>query len=105
QRYGHIDPSAVDIDDGSGQHVGTGSEITSRLFAAFYFISSRWHDRSELRLRADTSVDPIPGCSEDSATITFPDTGKPLGPSGRRGPVGISLPPGYCAPDLQWIRY
>jgi hypothetical protein len=105
QRYGEIDPTANDISDGSGQHVGSASEIIARLEAALYFIGSRWRDRTELFLRVDTSVPPIPNCSEGSSTIIYPAVGSPLGPSQRRGPVGISLPPGYCSSKLQGIRY
>jgi hypothetical protein len=105
QRYGKIDPQQVDVDNGSGQHVGSGSEVAGRLESAFYFIARRWRDRPELRLRVDTSEPPVDGCSEGSLTLTFPAEGKPLGPSGRRGPIGVSLPPGYCNPHLQYIRY
>jgi len=103
QRYGEIDPSANDVIDGSGQHVGTASEILDRLESALYFIGSRWADRTELFLRVDTTAPQIPNCTEGSATITFP--AGPLGPSQRRGPVGVSLPPGYCSAQLQQIRY
>ncbi len=105
QRYGEIDPSANDINDGSGQHVGSASEIIARLESAFYFIGSRWRDRNELFLRVDTSVPPVPNCTEGSSTILFPAATAALGASGRRGPVGISLPPGYCSSQLQQIRY
>jgi hypothetical protein len=109
QRYGHIDPTPNDIENGSGQHVGTGSEVASRLEAAFYFIASRWRHRSELTLRVEPGKaadgNAVDGCTEGSATITFPPEGAPLGASGRRAPAGISFPPGYCNKDLQQIRY
>jgi hypothetical protein len=105
QRYGEIDPASADIQSGSGQHVGSAAEVVARLESALYFIGSRWKDRTELFLRVDTSVPPIDNCSEGSSTITFPDPSAPLGPSGRRGPVGVSLPPGYCSSQLQQIRY
>lgn len=106
QRYGHVDPSPTDIENGSGQHVGTGSEVTSRLMAAFYFIGSRWKHRPELSILADTDIEKhVPGCKEGSFTITFPAEGTPVGAGGRRGPAGISIPPGYCHKDLQHIRY
>jgi hypothetical protein len=104
QRYGEIDPSPTDIADGSGQHVGTAPEILGRLQAAIYYMGSRWRDRPELFMRVDTS-NTVPGCSEGSNTVVFPAVGSPLGPSGRRGPVGISLPPGYCNPNLLDVRY
>lgn len=108
QRYGHIDPSPVDIDNGSGQHVGTGSEVASRLEAAFYYIASRWRHRTDLTMRVEPGTDEnntVPGCKEGSITIQFPAADQPLGASGRRGPVGVSFPPGYCNKDLQQLRY
>ncbi len=115
QRYGEIDPSANDITDGSGQHVGTASEVLDRLESALYFTGSRWADRTELFLRVDETAPQMPNCMEGSSTITFPACDPAtspsgcnpanLGPSQRRGPVGISLPPGYCSALLQQIRY
>jgi hypothetical protein len=106
QRYGHIDPSSTDIDQGSGQHVGTGSEVASRLEAAIFFITSRWRNKPELTMRVETGPDTsVDGCKEGSETITFPAVGQPLGPSGRRGLAGISYPPGYCHKSLQDVRY
>jgi hypothetical protein len=107
QRYGHIDPSPTDIDNGSGQHVGTGLEVTSRLEAAFYYIASRWRHRTDLTLRVEDTDDSnaVPGCSEKSVTLQFPAADQPTGPSGRRGPAGVSFPPGYCNKNLQQIRY
>ncbi len=119
QRYGEIDPSAADIADGSGQHVGTVAEIAARLESALYFMSSRWADRSELFLRVDPTAPQIANCTEGvvgaSTTFTFPACNpidaasgcdpSNLGPSRRRGPVGISLPPGYCSAYLEQIRY
>jgi hypothetical protein len=104
QRYGEIDPSAADVADGSGQHVGTTTEILDRLQAALYFMGSRWRDRTELFLRVDPSVAPVPNCTEGSSTIAFPAT-LATGSTGRQAPVGISLPPGYCSSRLQQIRY
>ncbi|MCK6593457.1 MAG: hypothetical protein L6Q76_38350, partial [Polyangiaceae bacterium] len=40
QRYGKIDPAPVDIQNGSGQHVGKASEVVTRLQSALYFIGS-----------------------------------------------------------------
>ncbi|MFT3770896.1 MAG: hypothetical protein QM820_36215 [Minicystis sp.] len=107
QRYGHINPSPNDIENGSGQHVGTGSEVASRLEAAFYFITSRWRHRADLTLRVEESDadNSVPDCVEGSKTITFPAADQPTGPSGRRAPAGISFPPGYCNKHLQHIRY
>ncbi|MCC6551944.1 MAG: hypothetical protein IT372_02835, partial [Polyangiaceae bacterium] len=41
QRYGKVDPTPQDVEDGSGQHVGTALEIAMRLQTALYFIGSR----------------------------------------------------------------
>ena len=55
QRYGSVDPSAADLQDGSGQALGTDAELQARLAAALWFhrlalarpgrpVSSRRHD-------------------------------------------------------------
>ncbi len=102
-RYGKVDPSAADIENGSGQHVGTLSEITSRLQSALYFIGSRWPEQ-ELRTVVSVSNDkPAEGlevCEIDgSCTFEFTDS------RGRRGPVTVNLPPGYAHADQQDRRY
>jgi hypothetical protein len=104
QRYGEIDPSPTDIEDGSGQHVGTASELTARLQSALYFIGARWRNHPELSIQAQPSnanPDPkAPQCEVlGTCTISFTSS------TGRTGPVGISFPPGYANKDLQSIRY
>jgi hypothetical protein len=103
QRYGKVDPAPADIQSGSGQHVGTGGEIASRLQSALYFIGSRWQE-PELRTQVEESADkPKEGALEceilGTCRIEFTST------FGRTGPVGISLPPGYAHADQQDKRY
>ncbi|NUP07327.1 MAG: hypothetical protein HOW73_14850 [Polyangiaceae bacterium] len=101
-RYGKLDPSAADIENGSGQHVGTLSEITSRLQSAIYYIGSRWQ-QPELRTVVKTSNDDpadLPICEIDgSCTFEFTDS------RGRTGPVTVNLPPGYGHKEQQDRRY
>ena len=102
-RYGAIDPNSADIENGSGQHVGTVTEITNRLQSALYYIGSRWTE-PELRTLAKVSNDnPVPGspvCEVDgSCTFTFTDS------KGRSGPVTVNLPPGYAHVEEQDRRY
>ncbi len=104
QRYGEIDPSPTDIQDGSGQHVGTASELTARLQSALYFIGARWRNHPELTIQAQASTqNPAPNAPQcevlGTCTVSFTSS------TGRTGPVGISLPPGYANKDLQNIRY
>jgi hypothetical protein len=102
-RYGHIDPTDMNIKEGSGQHVGTANEIASRLQSALYFAGSRWAN-PELRLHVeDSATKPAPNAPvcEVTGNCTFNFTSK----SGRVGPVGVTLPPGYAHADLQSIRY
>jgi hypothetical protein len=104
QRYGEIDPSAGDLQDGSGQDVGTAAELTARLQAALYFIASRWADHPELRWRVQpSSADPAPAAAacEIAGTCTLAFTAS----SGRTAPVTVLLPPGYAHAALQGIRY
>lgn len=103
QRYGKIDPEEQDIETGSGQHVGTANEIASRLQAALYFIGSRWKE-PELRQRVwdtqDAPVENIEPCQE-LGNCTFEFTSS----FGRKGVVGVTLPPGYGHKDQQDRRY
>jgi hypothetical protein len=103
QRYGNPDPSPQDVEGGSGKHVGTANEVLQRLQSALYFIGSRWQE-PELRILAHRSGDApaphAPTC-EVAGNCKIDFTSK----SGRTGPVGITLPPGYAHKDLQGIRY
>ncbi|AKT40160.1 hypothetical protein [Chondromyces crocatus] len=103
QRYGKADPTSADIENGSGQHVGTASEILARLQAALYFAGSRWPE-PELRRLVEKSTDKpaenLERC-EINGTCIFDFTST----FGRMGPVAVNLPPGYGHADLQTRRY
>lgn len=103
QRYGKIDPTAGDIEAGSGQHVGTAPELIKRLQGALYFIGSRWREPALVAQHAPSKDNPIAGLDECEVlgTCTIAFTSK----SGRVGPVGITLPPGYANADLKDVRY
>jgi hypothetical protein len=103
QRYGKMDPEPADLENGSGQHVGTANEIASRLQDALYFVGSRWKE-PDLRKRVyDTQDKPAEGIDPcqiiGNCTIEFTSS------FGRKGPVGITLPPGYGHADQQDRRY
>ncbi|NUQ76860.1 MAG: hypothetical protein HUU21_25275 [Polyangiaceae bacterium] len=103
QRYGKIDPAPVDIQNGSGQHVGKASEVVTRLQSALYFIGSRWQEPELRELVEDTKTDPREGVTEceelGSCSMMFTSS------FGRTGPVAISLPPGYGNAKQQDRRY
>ena len=103
QRYGKIDPTPADIEAGSGQHVGTAPELIKRLQGALYFIGSRWREPALVKQHAPSKDNPIAGLDECEVlgTCTIAFTSK----SGRVGPVGITLPPGYANADLKNVRY
>lgn len=92
-RYGKIDPTQKDIDNGSGQHVGTADEITRRLQSALYYIGTRWPDAPRT-LDESSNTDPNPDSEDCEITggceFQFTDS------RGRKGPVAINLPPGYA---------
>ncbi len=102
QRYGEIDPTQKQIDNGSGQHVGTPDEVTRRLQTALYFVGARWPDAPRW-LAADSVLDPVPGVDNcqvlGNCSISFTDS------LGRTGPVEITLPPGYANANEQDVRY
>ncbi len=101
-RYGSVDPSAQEIKEGSGQHVGTAIEVTQRLQSALYFIGSRWPDAPHTFVEP-SQIDPADGASNceliGNCTVNFKSKG------GRTGPVGITLPPGYANKKQQGERY
>jgi len=101
-RYGHDEPTAQHIEDGSGQHVGTAIEVTARLQSALYFIGSRWPDAPSA-LSPTTADDPAEGIDncQVAGNCNFSFTAS----DGRTGPVAISLPPGYGHQELQGERY
>lgn len=101
-RYGHDEPSPKNIEDGSGQHVGTANEVTARLQSALYFIGSRWPD-APAALSPTTSDAPADGV--DPCQIVGNCNFEFTASDGRTGPVAITLPPGYAHKDLQEQRY
>jgi hypothetical protein len=92
-RYGKIDPGQKDIDNGSGQHVGTPDEITRRLQTALYYIGSRWPNAPR-GLDEPSNTDPSPDAEDCEVTggceFQFTDS------RGRAGPVAVTVPPGYA---------
>jgi hypothetical protein len=101
-RYGAIDPTKSDLNEGAGQHVGTVLELTARLQSAIYYIGQRWPDAP--RTLVDKAInDPAPGASDcevkGACSFTFKDS------RGREGPVSINLPPGYAHREQQNERY
>lgn len=101
-RYGADDPDDQDVENGSGQHVGTAAEVLMRLQLALYYIGSRWPDAplAQHDSSANKPAEGVPECEiTGSCTLEFTAS------DGRTGPVGITLPPGYAHADLQHVRY
>ncbi|HVY47790.1 MAG TPA: hypothetical protein VHB21_18005, partial [Minicystis sp.] len=102
QRYGATVPSQVAFDDGTGQHVGTGSEIIERVQSAMYFLASRWPEPELRTLSARSKDDPAPGVAQceidEKCDFDFSH-------GGRTGPVSVALPPGYGNRFNQQQRY
>ncbi len=103
QRYGKNEPNELDVEAGSGQHVGTVPEIASRLQSALYFIGSRWAQPDLMTQVEDSAQDPAPGLPdcEYLGNCTFDFTSS----FGREGVVTVSLPPGYAHAKQQDRRY
>lgn len=102
-RYGQTEPGADGtVTPESGKHVGTAVELEGRLRSALFFIGSRWPDAP--RYLAPRATDaPAPGALDCEVTgncsFEFKST------DGRRGPVTVSLPPGYAHEAMQGVRF
>lgn len=103
QRYGKIDPVDADIESGSGQHVGTPTEVIDRIRSGLSFILSRWKEPSLRTQVLEGADDPAPEATQceisGSCQVDF------VTKAGRKGPLFISLPPGYAHKDQQDRRY
>jgi hypothetical protein len=101
-RYGVEEPTAEDIELGSGMHVGTVNEITMRLQTALYFAASRWPDapRTQVEAAVENPAEGVDEC-EIGGSCEFEFTSS----FGRKGPVAVTLPPGYAHAELQHERY
>jgi hypothetical protein len=109
-RYGDLDATPQQIEQGDGQHVGKGNQLLFRLETAFFYVGQRWPDADRR-----TSVD----AREDAATTTRNKLGIECevygrceemftGPVTKRtGPIAVSLPPGYAQKDnvARNVRY
>jgi hypothetical protein len=116
-RYGYVDATPQMIQQGDGQHVGTGSQILYRLVTSFYYSSNQWPDVD--RTVSDSLVsDPTdPAFNGETTTINALGTACELaghcetyftGPTSQRvGPLAVTLPPGYAleANRLRDLRY
>jgi hypothetical protein len=112
-RYGNPDATSVDIDRGDGMHVGTGAQVLYRLQTGFYYIGQRWTHADRLLTKLTNEV------PDEVETTTINELGTACeiagkcekmftGPkTGRTGPIGITLPPGYAlkANQERDVRY
>lgn len=119
-RYGDLDipkkatkrddgQTELTVDDGDGQHVGTGAQILYRLETAFFYVGQRWPDadRRQTVLSSDgtTMAQSINELGVDCEVkgkcekmFTGPKTG-------RTGPISVTLPPGYALEANKGVRY
>jgi hypothetical protein len=101
-RYGAIDPTVKELDGGSGQHVGTADEVTTRLQTALYYIGSRWPDAPHTLVEKsnENPAEGAPTCEiKGTCNYFFTDS------RGRKGPVTVNLPPGYQNVANKDVRY
>jgi hypothetical protein len=101
-RYGPVDPTVQDLLSGSGQHVGTGNEVTARLRSAIYFSGKHWPDapRTFVEESNQDTAEGAPQCEIiGTCDFQFTDT------RGRKGPVTVNVPPGYAHKTQTEVRY
>ena len=102
-RYGQTEPASDGtLNPESGKHVGTPVELEGRLRSAIYFIGSRWPTGPRF-LGPRSSDAPAVGALDcevlGNCTFEFKAT------DGRRGPVTVSLPPGYAHESMQGVKF
>jgi hypothetical protein len=110
-RYGYVDATASMIQQGDGQHVGTGSQIVYRLVTSFYAAANAWTDVDRTLANSLDSDPTDPGFNGETTTVNELGTACELlgacnvyftGPkTGRTGPIGVTLPPGYALAATQ----
>ena len=96
-RYGDIDATRQQIEQGDGMHVGKANQLLFRLETAFFYVGRRWPD-ADRRTTVDARDDAAPSAAECEVfgkceeMFTGPRTK-------RTGPLAVSLPPGYAQKD------
>ena len=101
-RYGADEPTEADIENGNGQHAGSVANLLARLQSGLYFIDARWPDAPRAYVE-ETSDEPAEGIDDCQliGNCVFEFTSS----FGRRGPVSVTLPPGYGHAKQQHVRY
>jgi hypothetical protein len=93
-RYGDLDATPSQIEQGDGQHVGTAPQLLYRLQTAFFYVGKAWPD-ADRTLTEESRDKPDPSAIECEVAgrcehiFTGPRTR-------REGPIAVSLPPGYA---------
>jgi hypothetical protein len=98
-RYGNVDASEQMKIDGDGGHVGTVGQLFARLQSAVAWMSARWPDGNRDSL-SDSLCMPGACANPNQLTIMFESP-----TTGRVGPAGIILPPGYFKPENAGLTY
>lgn len=99
-RYGDPDVEERFLEIGDGGHVGTVSQLTSRLNAGLAMMSARWPDGDRARIQ-DRICTPTSVNCEYINQFVFDFTAT----TGRSGPVTVILPPGYFLEENASQRY
>jgi hypothetical protein len=107
-RYGTLDATPAQIENGDGQHVGTALQLLFRLETGFYYVAHRWPD-ADRRLTELTTENPATETINEQG-IKCERAGKCekifTGPkTGRTGPIAVTLPPGYGLAENKGVRY
>jgi hypothetical protein len=99
-RYGSVDATERELDQGDGGHVGTITQAINRTVSVMAWMSQRWPsgDRRPVTDRLCTEI--TPSCP-DINQFTFDFTSS----RGRTGPVSVVLPPGYFDEEYEDTTY
>jgi hypothetical protein len=109
-RYGDVDATPRQIEDGDGMHVGKPNQLLFRLETAFFYVGQRWSD-ADRRTAIESRDDPS-STTKNHLGVACEIEGRCeeifTGPVTKRtGPIAVSLPPGYAQKDnvARNVRY
>lgn len=99
-RYGDVDATELQLEQGDGGHVGTITQAINRTVGVMAWMSQRWPGGDRRVVTDRVCLEAGPTC-ENVNQFTFDFTSS----RGRTGPVSVVLPPGYFDEEYAETTY